>query len=140
VTDPDELLALRRLSRATLEAAPDATVDAGVSYGRLRPVDRIHAESVAPAHFYFDNAELKLVYVPRSAVGAAPADEWLQRLGPGPQLASRTGKRAVLEVRPDIGFAFAHDQDAVELAEVFPPMTLDDYEREIYEPPEPFIR
>ena len=136
----DELLSLRELTRSRLEAEPGATVDPDVAYGSLKGVDRVHASSLSPAHFYFAGDDLELVYVPRGAISGAPAAAWLERVGPGPQLRSRTGKRSVLEVRPELGFAFAHDDGAVELAEVFTPTTLDGYEQRIYEDPGPFVR
>jgi hypothetical protein len=140
VRNPDELLALRNVTRATLEAEPDLTVAPGVAYGALHGVDRLHAPGFSPAHFYFAGEALQLVYVPQAGVAGARATEWLDRLGPGPHLRSRTGKRAVLEVRPDAGLAFSHDAGEVELAEVFTPMSLDAYERQIYEDPGEFIR
>jgi hypothetical protein len=136
----DELLSLRELTRSRLEAEPSATVDRDVAYGSLKGVDRVHAAGLSPAYFYFRGDDLKLVYVPRAAVSEAPAAAWRERVGSGPQLRSRTGKRFVLEVRPALGFAFAHDDGAVELAEVFEPTTLDDYEQRIYEDPGPFVR
>ena len=135
-----ELLALRDVTRGELENQADASVDEDVGYEALGGVDCIHAPSFSPAHFFFAGPELKLVYVPRTAVGGQDAQPWLDELGPGPQLASRTGKRAVLEVRPERGFAFSHQAGGIELAEVFPPTTLDAYEREIYEEPAPEIR
>ena len=58
----------------------------------------------------------------------------------GRSCASRTGKRGVLEVHPERGFAFSHQDDQVELAEVFPPTTLEAYERDISAEPAPEIR
>jgi hypothetical protein len=136
----DELLALRDLTRSRLEAEPGVTVDRQVAYGSLTGVDRMHAAALSPAHFYFSGDTLELVYVPRPALTGTPAADWLERVGPGPQLRSRTGKRSVLEVRPEIGFAFAHDDGEVELAEVFAPMTLEAYEHGIYEDPGSFVR
>jgi hypothetical protein len=43
-------------------------------------------------------------------------------------------------VRPEVGFAFAHEDGIVQLAEVFAPATLALYEREIYKDPGQFIR
>ena len=140
MTEIAELLALREVTRGELENQADASVDEDVGYEALEGVDCIHAPSFSPAHFFFAGPELKLVYVPRTAVGGQDAQPWLDELGPGPQLASRTGKRGVLEVRPERGFAFSHQGGAVELAEVFPPTTLEAYERDIYEEPEPEIR
>jgi hypothetical protein len=140
VTEISELLALRDVTRGELENQADASVAEDVAYEALRGVDRIHAPSFSPAHFYFAGPELRLVYVPRTAVGGQPAQPWLDELGPGPQLASRTGKRGVLEVRAERGFAFSHQAGEVELAEVFPPSTLEAYERDIYEQPAPEIR
>ena len=140
MTEIAELLDLRDVMRGELENQADASVDEDVGYEALGGVDCIHAPSFSAAHFFFAGPELKLVYVPRTAVGGQDAQPWLDELGPGPQLASRTGKRAVLEVRPERGFAFSHQAGGVELAEVFPPTTLDAYERDIYEEPAPEIR
>ena len=140
MTEIAELLALREVTRGELENQADASVDEDVGYEALEGVDCIHAPSFSPGHFFFAGPELKLVYVPRTAVGGQDAQPWLDELGPGPQLASRTGKRGVLEVRPERGFAFSHQAGAVELAEVFPPTTLEAYERDIYEEPAPEIR
>jgi hypothetical protein len=136
----DDVLAMRTHSRADLEAQRDVTVDVDVGYGLLRGVDRLHAPSVSPGFFFFSGDELKLVYVPRAALAGASASRWLGRVGEGPQLRSRTGKRAVLEVRPGLGLAFAHEEDELQLAEVFAPTTLDGYERAIYEDPGSFVR
>jgi hypothetical protein len=140
VTALADLLALRDVTRGELENQADASVTEDVGYEGLEGVDRIHAPSFSPAHFFFAGPELKLVYVPRTAVGGQDAQPWLDELGSGPQLRSRTGKRGVLEVRPERGFAFSHQDDQVELAEVFPPTTLEAYERDIYEEPAPGIR
>ncbi len=140
MTEIAELLALREVTRGELENHADASVDEDVGYEALEGVDCIHAPSFSPAHFFFAGPELKLVYVPRTAVGGQDAQPWLDELGSGPQLASRTGKRGVLEVRPERGFAFSHQAGKVELAEVFPPTTLEAYERDIYEEPSPEIR
>jgi hypothetical protein len=140
MTEIAELLALRDVSRGELENEADASVAEDAGYEALEGVDRIHAPSFSPAHFFFAGPELKLVYVPRSAVGGQDAQPWLDELGEGPQLRSRTGKRGVLEVRPERGFAFSHQDGRVELAEVFPPTTLEAYERDIYDEPAPEIR
>jgi hypothetical protein len=140
MTEIAELLALRDVSRGELENEADASVAEDAGYEALEGVDRIHAPSFSPAHFFFAGPELKLVYVPRSAIGGQDAQPWLDELGEGPQLRSRTGKRGVLEVRPERGFAFSHQDGQVELAEVFPPTTLEAYERDIYDEPAPEIR
>lgn len=140
MTQIAELLALRDVTRGELENQTDASVDEDVGYEALAGVDCIHAPSFSPAHFFFAGPELKLVYVPRTAIGGQDAQPWLDELGEGPQLASRTGKRGVLEVRPERGFAFSHQDDRIELAEVFPPTTLEAYERDIYDEPAPEIR
>ncbi len=136
----DEILALRDTSRPALEAERDATVDVDVGYGSLRGVDRLHSPRRSPAHFYFSGDELELVYVPRAVLTGVPAERWLSRVGPGPSLRSRRGKRAILEVRPEVGLAFAHEDDELQLAEVFAPTTLAGYEQTIYEDPGSFVR
>jgi hypothetical protein len=130
--------ALRDLPRAELEARPDATVAEGVGYEGLSGVDRITTGGV---HHFFAGDRLAVVYVPRAAVGGTPAAPFRDELGPGDELRSRTHKRSVLHVWPDRGLALSVDEDdAVELAEVFPPMTLDEYRERIYDEPPAHVR
>lgn len=139
-SDPEALLALLTTTRAELEAKADVTVATDVSYEGLEGVDRLHSDLLSPAHFYFAGDDLKLVYVPHAAFAPGAADAWLRRFGPGPQLRSRAGKRAVLEVRPEAGVAFSHEDGEVQLVEIFESTTLDAYERDVYQDPGDFIK
>jgi hypothetical protein len=130
--------ALRDLPRARLEANPDARVAPDVGYERLTGVDRV---STGGRHHFFAGDELAVVYLPRAAVGGTDAAPLFEELGPGEELRSRTGKRSLMHVWPDRGLAVSVDEDgAVELAEVFPPTTLDGYRERIYDEPPAHVR
>jgi hypothetical protein len=139
-SDPEALLTLLTTTRAELEVKPDVTVAQNVSYEAIKGVDRLHSDLFSPAYFYFAGDELKMVYVPHTAFEPGVASAWLKRFGPGPQLRSRAGRRAVLEVRPEVGVAFSHEDGELQLVEIFDSTTLDAYERDIYEDPGDFIR
>lgn len=137
----EELLALRELTRDEVQArfAIDETgVDPDVAYEGLRGVDCLYQPSAFPGHFFFRGDELAMIYVPRSALADADPGALRRALGePAATLSSRTGEDSSLLVYPDQGFAFATDGERVEIVEVFPPTTLDEYRTRIYkEPPE----
>lgn len=133
--------AARAISREQLESQPDATIARGVSYERIRGVDRIHAPGLQPGHFYFAGDELRMVYLPEDAVGSQTAVALAAELGPAERtLRSRAGKDSRIELHAAAGVAYSHKGDPLEFVEVFPPTTVDAYLAEIYEDPGPFIR
>jgi hypothetical protein len=82
-----------------------------------------------------------MLYVPRSALADADLDELERELGePAAKLRSRTGEDSSLFVYPDHGVAFATDGEHIEILEIFPPTTLDEYVSGIYKDPGDFIR
>ena len=138
----DDLLALRELSRAELQARfPGVETDPQVSYERLSGVDRLHDPDAFPGHFYFRGDDLQMLYVPRSALKGADLGELRRELGePAATLSSRTGEDSSLLVYPERGVSVATDGERVEILEVFPPTTLEAYEAGIYDPPPERIR
>jgi hypothetical protein len=136
-----DLLALRELSRAQLEARfGGVEADPNVAYEGITGVDRLHSGAF-PGHFYFRGDELAMLYVPRSALRDASLGELQRELGePAARLSSRTGEDSTLNVYPERGVAFATDGERVEILEVFPPTTRKAYVAGIYDPPPEFIR
>jgi hypothetical protein len=107
----------------------------GVAYQGLRPVDRVDAEA---RHVYLRDGRVVMVY---GAIDRPGADEFEQALGgPGHELRSRGGKRAVMHVYPEQGIAVSTKGSIVQFLEVFPPTTIDAYRDEIYVEPRPFIQ
>jgi hypothetical protein len=137
-----DLLALRELSRDQLQARFGALeTDPDVGYERISGVDRLHDPAAFPGHFYFHGEDLQMLYVPRSALADADLDELERELGePAAKLRSRTGEDSSLFVYPDHGVAFATDAEHIEILEIFPPTTLDEYVSGIYKDPGDFIR
>ncbi len=137
----DELLALRELTREQVQdrfGIDESGVDPDVAYERLDGVDALYQPSAFPGHFFFRGDDLAIIYIPRSALADDDPDELRQALGePAATLSSRTGEDSSLLVYPDQGVAFATDGEHVEIVEIFPPTTLDEYRTRIYkEPPE----
>ena len=136
-----DLLTLRELSRAEVRERfdiPDSGVDRNVAYERITGVDRLHEPGAFPGHFYFRGDELAMIYVPRTALADTDLGALRAALGePSATLSSRTGEDSSLLVYPERGIAFATDGERVEIVEIFPPTTLDEYRTQIYkEPPE----
>lgn len=140
----EDLLALRDLSRAQVRdrfGIPDSGVDPDVAYQRIVDVDRLHEPAAFPGHFYFRGNDLAMIYVPRTALGDTDLSSLQRDLGePAAMLRSRTGENSSLLVYPDRGIAFATDGEKVEIVEVFPPTTLEEYSTGIYKDPGEFIR
>ena len=138
----EDLLALRALSRDELTTRLGALeTDPDEGYEQIAGVDRLHDPATFPGHFYFDGEELRMLYVPRSALADTDLDELRRELGePAATLSSRTGEDSTLFVYPERGVAFASDGERVEIVEIFPPTTLEAYESAIYKDPGDFIR
>ena len=137
----EELLALRELTRDQLQerfGIDEGGVDADVAYERLGGVDALYDPSAFPGHFFVRGDDLVMIYIPRTALADTDLAELRRALGePAATLSSRTGEDSSLLVYPDQGVAFATDGEHVEIVEVFPPTTLDDYRTRTYkEPPE----
>jgi hypothetical protein len=140
----EDLLTLRDLSRAEVRdrfAIPDSGVDPDVAYERITGVDRLHEPGAFPGHFYFRADDLTMIYIPRTALGDTDLGSLQRALGePAATLRSRTGEDSSLLVYPARGVAFATDGEKVEIVEVFPPTTLEEYTAGIYKDPGEFIR
>jgi hypothetical protein len=140
----DDLLALRGLSRDEVQARfglGDGDRTGGVGYGQLSGLERVDGGDAFPGHFFFRGPDQVLLYLGRSALSGADLAEIERALGPPvATLASRTGADSELRVFPDRGVAYATDGSAVEILELFPPMTMERYRDEFYEEPAEFIR
>jgi hypothetical protein len=55
-------------------------------------------------------------------------------------LGASSGKRFKQYVYPDLGVAFAADNETVSFLEIFPPASLDEYRATLYSEPPAFIR
>ena len=137
----DDLLALRSLDRAGVAARfGGARTTPDVRYEGIEGVDRLDPEDL-PAHFFFLGDEQLMLYVPRRALADVGPEQLRAELGPpAASLRSRTGGDSQLLVWPDQGVAFATDGASVEILEVFPPTTLEDYSEHIYQDPGEFFR
>ena len=133
-------LAARDITRAELEEQ-GAGVERDVAYERLRPVDRLRAEGVSPAFFYFSGDELRMVFVPDEHTEGMSAAPLAEELGESEQrLRSRAGKNSRIELYAEKGIAYSHDDDRLEFVEVFPPATTQWYLDEVYEDPGEFYK
>jgi hypothetical protein len=134
----DRWTALRDVPRAELEGRPDATVVPGVGYEGVNGVDRV---STGGLHYFFDGDRCALVYLPRAVVGGTSIAPFIEELGEGETLSTNTEKSSVLRVWADRGLAASVDREgAVELAEVFPETTFENYRERIYKEPQPHRR
>ena len=139
--DLDGWIALRELTLDQARRRLGVEGEPGVRYERLRPVRRLHNPAVHPGHFYFDGDQQVMQYVGAAALADVDPDELERRLGgPGELLRSRAGKSSVMHVYADRGVAFSSDGHEVELLELFPPTTFEDYRTRIYEDPGAFIK
>jgi len=140
----DKLIALRSASRDALASelgTPQVNPDR--AYEGLVPVDQLRFAALS-AFVYARGERIVMIYCedkaflqPITATGITAA------LGkPGLLLRSRAGKTSNLAAYPEHGIAFSSDNDTapVEFLEVFPPMTPDEYRRDVYRDPGPFIR
>jgi hypothetical protein len=140
VSELADWLAARDVTRADLEEK-GATVDRDVAYERLRPVDRLRADGVSPAFFYFSGDDLRMVFVPDEHTAGMSAAPLAEELGPSEQrLRSRAGKNSRIELYAERGVAYSHDDDRLEFVEVFPPATTQWYLDEVYEDPGEFYK
>ena len=134
-----EWIKLRDLSRSELEAR-GAEVEDGLGYGQQKGLTRLRVPHLFPGYFYFDGGRLVLMYVNLRGEGTS-AEELRRQLGePEAALRSRSGKRFMQYVYPDLGVAFAADREAVSFLEIFPPTSLDEYKATLYTEPPAFVR
>jgi hypothetical protein len=119
-------IALLDAPRAELEARPGAIVVAVGKYGRLRGLTRITSGGL---HHFFEGDEPVVVSLPRAAVGGSSPNGFFEDLGAAQELPAR-------HVWPDRGLALSLDGEGlIAFAEVFPPTSLDDYRKRLYEAP-----
>jgi hypothetical protein len=134
------LLQLRSYTRADAEqAVAPAQTQNDARYEKLRGLTRISGK--APLHFFFAGDKVALVYASADFLTNLSAATIKRELGrEGTRLASRAGKTSVQHVYPEMGFAYSETGGVCDFAEVFPPTTLADYQKRIYQAPGPFIK
>ena len=110
-----------------------------VSYEALRGVTAIHNPSLSPAHFYFRDDQLILIYMGNQAALSSLNQQQLfgQLGGRGTELPSRAGKTSNLHLYSRQGFAMSVG-DGVDFYELFSPLSDAEYQKNIYAPSEPF--
>jgi hypothetical protein len=137
-----ELLSLRDLTlddaKERLGVAEDKIED-GLRYEGMSDLTLAHDADAHPGYFYFRDGRLVMLYVEN--LDGLDADSLRSELGePEATLRSRAGKGYAHRVYPGRGIAYSSKGDDVAFVEVFPPTSLDRYEREIYEDPGEFIK
>lgn len=136
-----ELLELRELTlddAAERFGLSDDDLDRGLRYEGLSELTLAHKPAAHPGYFYFDDGRLAMLYVEAPGIDAAALQAELG--DPEATLRSRAGKGYVQRVYPERGIAYSSKGDHVAFVEVFPPTSLERYEREIYEDPGEFTR
>jgi hypothetical protein len=138
-----EWMKLRDLPPAELQKQLGVTAEhiaTGRSYGNLTAVTQWRHPGAHPGYFIFQDDELALIYVDDAkAVGQLAPGDLRQAFGePEARLRSRAGKKASLHVHASQGLAYAADSSTVYYVEIFPPMSLADYQARIYKEPPPY--
>lgn len=145
----DEWLALAHLTFAEIQARfqmNDDNLDSHTSYGNLARVVELHNASAHPARFYFKDTTpaakpIVIVLDAPEALAQLDPNELRAELGaPRETFASRAGKDFAHYVYPDRGIAFSANRDTLAYLEIFSPMTLTQYENELYLDPGPFVK
>jgi hypothetical protein len=139
-------LALRNTTQAEalaqLGPAPDeATTDD--HYGSMHGLTALSAPVIQAGTIYFRDGQFVLFYIEDLDEELAQlTPKFLQRYlgGEGEKLRSRAGKRSWQHVYPERGVAFSACDDEVEFLEIFPPTTLEEYRRTLYQEPPQFVR
>ncbi len=120
-----------------------AVVDPDTSYGRSDHLTELYDPASSPARIFFrDRSRSLLVYIGgSSSLGDLTHADVEAELGvPDTVLACRSGKEYAQWVFPGRGVAVATSATDVAFVEIFPPMTLDEYVRTLYDEPGPFVR
>lgn len=120
---------------------PDLEEDGDSGYEGLDDLVELVNLDVFPGSIFLADGAVRLVYVPRSGVEGMSLEQIERQVtGEPARLRSRAGKKATMRVWPEEGVAVSADAQGVHFVELFPPTTLEEYEREIYEEPPRFIR
>ena len=140
-----EWVKLRNLSMQQIKercSISDSQIRQNSSYIKLTNLTALHNPAQFPGTFYFRDGIFVLLYV-----GTGPELNQFDRKtlwdylgGQGVKLQSRVEKRAVHHVYPELGIAFSADPESVSILEIFPPMTIEQYQATIYRDPGLFIK
>jgi transcriptional regulator with XRE-family HTH domain len=138
-----EWMKLRDLSQDELQKKLGVTAEhiaTDRSYGNLTGVTQWRHPGAHPGYFIFKDGKLALIYVDDAkAVSKLEPGDLRQAFGePEARLRSRAGKKAPFHVHAGQGLAYAADSDTVYYVEIFPPMSLADYQAKIYKEPPPY--
>ncbi len=138
-----EWMKLRDLSQDALQKQLGVTaeqIEPDRSYGNLTSVTQWRNPGGHPGYFIFQDGKLALIYVDDAkAVSKLEPSDLRQAFGePEARLRSRAGKKAPFHVHAGHGLAYAADSDTVFYVEIFPPMSLADYQARIYKEPPPY--
>ena len=127
---------LRRLG------ATEDDIQRNVRYEKLESVDAVFRPDAFPGRIYLQGGRPQLIYVS----GDPGLEGWMEpdlerELGnPEAWLASRAGKAFSHKVYATKGVAYSTDGSELAFLEVFHPRSLEQYERDIYRDPGPFVR
>lgn len=138
-----EWMALRDLSQDELQKQLGVTAEhiaTDRSYGQLTSVTQWRHPGAHPGYFIFQDGKLALIYIDDAkAVSKLEPGDLRQAFGePEARLRSRAGKKVPFHVHAGQGLAYAADSDTVHYVEIFPPMSLADYQARIYKEPPPY--
>lgn len=138
-----EWMKLRDLSQDELQKQLGVTAEhiaTDRSYGQLTSVTQWRHPGAHPGYFIFQDGKLALIYIDDAkAVSKLEPSDLRQAFGePEARLRSRAGKKVPFYVHAGQGLAYAADSDTVHYVEIFPPMSLADYQARIYKEPPPY--
>jgi hypothetical protein len=118
--------------------------DRNTSYGNLKGLIEYHNAAAHPARFFFngknDRPIVMYISTPEALAGLDPGGLRRELGDPEATLPSRAGKAFTHFIYPNRGIAFSSDGTSVAFIELFPPITLDRYQAEIYDRPELFTK
>jgi hypothetical protein len=117
---------------------PAASAVAGRAYGNTSGLSVVHAPEASPAHFYFDDGQLALIYFPEPAVQSLDKNALAARFEPAHSERSRVGKQFMHHVAAGAGVAWSADSSEVGLLELFEPGTVEVWKKRWYEEVTPY--
>ena len=139
----NSLIAMRDRPLAEIQqqlSASDSQVESGFGYGNLQQLTKVHNPDASPAHFYFKDKQLVLIYLgDDAALQHFDAQKLQADLGEAAAvLRSRAGKKAQHYVYPQQGIAFSAERATVAFLEIYPAQPLETYKSTLYKEPPVF--
>ena len=132
-----ELLDLSQDALLARLGADESDIEPGVRYEGLENLSVLYRPDLFAGRIYLRDGRPLLIYfsAPEGAV-----EEWGVASGFDVDLPSRAGKMFNHRVWVEAGLALSVDGEEIAFVEVFHPCTLEEYKRDIYREPGPFIR